>query len=193
MPRICLSESDLSRPRQGDAELQEVCYQKHTNLRCRWPVWNKATFVMDEGKLIILVQGHECLYNLQYTDYDNSLVKDNSWKEIAGGLHAQDEERSPRTQHCRRMAGSWQGNGMLCVNLPSTRHRNGMVCVNRPVVCHGLLIVKASRFTLGRTFLDETVRRRACIWQHSQEITHPCPRRYSNPQSQQANGRGPTS
>jgi hypothetical protein len=39
---------------------------------------------MDEEKLIILVQGHECLYNLQHNDYDNSLVKYNCWKEIAG-------------------------------------------------------------------------------------------------------------
>jgi hypothetical protein len=36
---------------------------------------------MDEKKLIILVQGHECFYNLQHKDYDN-LVKDNCWKEI---------------------------------------------------------------------------------------------------------------
>jgi hypothetical protein len=59
---------------------------------------------MDEKKLIILVQGHECLYNLQHKDYDNNLVKDSSWKETAGELHAQDKELS-RTQHCRRMAG----------------------------------------------------------------------------------------
>jgi hypothetical protein len=51
----------------------------------------QTTFVMDEEKLIILVQGHECLYNLQHSDYDNNLVKDNCWKEIAG---------------------EWQGNGM---------------------------------------------------------------------------------
>jgi hypothetical protein len=38
-------------------------------------VWNKATFVMDEEKLIILVHGHECLCNLQHKDYDNDLVK----------------------------------------------------------------------------------------------------------------------
>jgi 5'(3')-deoxyribonucleotidase len=37
---------------------------------------------MDEEKLIILVQGHECLYNLQHKDYDEKFVKDNSWKEI---------------------------------------------------------------------------------------------------------------
>jgi hypothetical protein len=34
------------------------------------------------------VQGHECLYNLQHKDYDNNLVKDNCWKEIAGEVHA---------------------------------------------------------------------------------------------------------
>jgi hypothetical protein len=61
---------------------------------------------MDEPKLIILVQGHECFYNSQDKDYDNYLVKVNSWKEIAGELHAQDKELSQRTQHCRRMAGS---------------------------------------------------------------------------------------
>jgi hypothetical protein len=48
---------------------------------------------MDEEKLIILVQGHECLCNLQHKDCDN-LVKDSSWKEIAGELHAQDKELS---------------------------------------------------------------------------------------------------
>jgi hypothetical protein len=60
---------------------------------------------MDEEKLIILVQGHECLYNLQHKDYDNNLVKDNFRKEIREELHAQDEELSRRAQHCRRMAG----------------------------------------------------------------------------------------
>jgi hypothetical protein len=48
-------------------------------------------FVMDEEKLIILVQGHEWLYNLQHSNYDNSAVKGNYWKEIAGELHAQDK------------------------------------------------------------------------------------------------------
>jgi hypothetical protein len=60
---------------------------------------------MDEEKRIVLVQGHECLYNLQHNDYDNNLLKDNSWKEKAGEPQAQDKELSRRTQHCRRMAG----------------------------------------------------------------------------------------
>jgi hypothetical protein len=60
---------------------------------------------MDKEKLIILVHGHECcIDNLQHKDYNN-LVKDNSWKEIARELNAQDKELSRRTQHCRRMAG----------------------------------------------------------------------------------------
>ena len=32
------------------AEFHEGCYQKHTNLRCRWPAWNQTMFVMDEEK-----------------------------------------------------------------------------------------------------------------------------------------------
>jgi hypothetical protein len=31
-------------------EFHEDCYQQHTSLRCRWPVWNQTTFVMDEEK-----------------------------------------------------------------------------------------------------------------------------------------------
>jgi hypothetical protein len=58
-----------------------------------------------EACYCILVQGHECLYNLQHKDYDNNLVTDNSWKGIAGELHAQDKELPRTTQHCRRMAG----------------------------------------------------------------------------------------
>jgi hypothetical protein len=61
--------------------------------------------VMDEEKLIVLVQGHECLYNLQHRDCDNNLVQYSSWKEIAGELHVQDKELSRKIQHCRRMAG----------------------------------------------------------------------------------------
>jgi hypothetical protein len=67
---------------------------------------------MDEEKLIILVQGHECLYNLQHHDYDNNLVKDNCWKEIAG---------------------EWQGSSRVAVR---ERHGNGMICVNRPLMCY---------------------------------------------------------
>jgi hypothetical protein len=47
---------------------------------------------------LLLVQGHERLYNLQHKDYDNNFVKDNSWKEIAGEFHVQDKELSQRTQ-----------------------------------------------------------------------------------------------
>jgi hypothetical protein len=71
---------------------------------------------MDEEKLIILVQGRECLYNLQQKDYDNNLVKDSSWKEIARELHAQDKELSPRTQ-------LWQSRGRV---VAGERHGSGM-------------------------------------------------------------------
>jgi hypothetical protein len=49
---------------------------------------------VDEEKLIILVQGHECLYNLQHKDYDNNFVKDNCWKEIAGEVYPQVKEQA---------------------------------------------------------------------------------------------------
>jgi len=88
------------------AEFQESCYQKHTNLRCRWPVWKQTAFVIGEEKLIVLVQGHECLYNLQHKDYNN-LVKDNCWKDIEGEVHAQGKEQATqyfvhyRKAYCR--------------------------------------------------------------------------------------------
>jgi hypothetical protein len=37
----------------------------------------KQSGVCNEEKLIVLVQGHECLHNLQHKDHDNNLVKDN--------------------------------------------------------------------------------------------------------------------
>jgi hypothetical protein len=50
----------------------------------------QTTFVMDEEKLIIFLQGHEFLYKLQHSDYGNTLVKDNCWKEIAGEWQGRD-------------------------------------------------------------------------------------------------------
>jgi hypothetical protein len=64
---------------------------------------------MDEEKIIILVQGHECLCNSQHKDYDNNLVNDNSWQKIAGEFHAQD--RNFHEGHS--IVGEWQGSGTL--------------------------------------------------------------------------------
>jgi len=36
----------------------------------------------------------ECLYNLEHEDYDNSLMKDISWKEVAGEDHAKGNEQA---------------------------------------------------------------------------------------------------
>jgi hypothetical protein len=59
---------------------------------------------MDEERLIVLVQGHECLYHLQHKHYNN-LVKDNYWKETAGEWQGSG----------RVMAGWWQGSGRVVV------------------------------------------------------------------------------
>jgi hypothetical protein len=56
----------------------------------------------DEKLIIILVQGQECLYNLQHKHYDNNLVKYNCWKEMAGDWRGGG----------RVVAGLRQGNGM---------------------------------------------------------------------------------
>jgi hypothetical protein len=81
---------------------------------------------MDEEKLIILVQGHGCLYNLHHKDYDNNLVKDNCWKEIAGEWQGSGRVVAGSWQgHSRGTAGEKHGNGMVCVNRPLTRQGNG--------------------------------------------------------------------
>jgi hypothetical protein len=48
---------------------------------------------MDEEKLIVVVQEYECLYNLEHRDYDNNLIKENSWKEIAEELHTKGKKQ----------------------------------------------------------------------------------------------------
>ena len=60
----------------------------------------------------------------------------------------------------------------------------------------GIAFTLSGHTTLGRTPLDEWSARRRGLYvtthnTHKRE-THPCPRRDSNPQSQQANGRRPT-
>jgi hypothetical protein len=46
------------------------------------------------------------LYNLQHKVYDNNLVKDNCWKEIAGEVHAQDKEQA--TQYYVHYIKAWE-------------------------------------------------------------------------------------
>jgi hypothetical protein len=81
---------------------------------------------MDEKKLIILMQGHECLYNLQHKDYDNNLVKDNSWKEKAGELHAQGTftKDTGLSKNGRVVAGEQHGMCESAFNVLLTVHCN---------------------------------------------------------------------
>jgi hypothetical protein len=89
-------------------------------------------------KLISLVQRHECLYNLQNKDYDNSLVKDKCWKEKAGELHC--------------TVGEWHGMCKLAFNVAGKRH--GMCesalsfplfpCFKLSTVVHTFLKMKTS-------------------------------------------------
>jgi bifunctional pyridoxal-dependent enzyme with beta-cystathionase and maltose regulon repressor activities len=103
---------------------------------------------MDEEKLIILVQGHECLYNLQH-DYDNNLVKDNCWKEIAG-------EWQGSGKVVAGSSGERHMNGMVCVDRPLTRQGNGMVCVNRPLLAYFHIQVQQNGHTYAECNVYET-------------------------------------
>jgi hypothetical protein len=79
------------------AEFHEGCYQKHTNLRCRWPVRNQTTFVMDEEESGSSTLQKDALLNCWTSSLDIS------------GYHADFHEG-----HGTFRVG--QGRGMACVN-----------------------------------------------------------------------------
>jgi len=70
----------------------------------------------------------------------------------------------------------------------------------QPIIGDGLLIVEASRshsdtpHPLGLLRISYRPTAESSTWQHTTltRRRHPCPRRNSNPQSQQANGHRPT-
>jgi len=71
---------------------------------------------------------------------------------------------------------------------------------HQPLVCQGLLIIEDSRphsdtqHSLGLLWTSDQPDAETSTWQHTTLTTdgHPCPRRDSNPQSQQASCRRPT-
>jgi hypothetical protein len=112
MPRICRSESDLSRPRQGrgrgtvwyvwiSTDRPETAGGRPARVQLLLATtWSSRKVVIRSIPI-----AHDCLYHFQHKDCDNNLVKDNCWKEIARELHVQVKELSRRTQNCRRMEG----------------------------------------------------------------------------------------
>jgi hypothetical protein len=96
----------------------------------QWPSGQceTAAFVIDEEKLIILVQGHECLCNLQHKDYDNNLPHP-----VPGSLlsEAYQSQTVVAGVNGTVVAGRWQGNGMgrhgMCESVFKTAgERHGM-------------------------------------------------------------------
>jgi len=73
--------------------------QTHTNLRCRWPVWNQTTFVIDKEK-----SGSSTLQNRW------CITLWTSSSDISG-YHADIHE-------AHGTVGAGQGNSMLCGNRP---------------------------------------------------------------------------
>jgi hypothetical protein len=93
------------------------CFQKHTNLRCRWPVRNQTTFVQDKEK-----SGSNPLQN------DDLLCCWTSSSDISS-YHARADfheghgtvragQRHGMCELMHGMAGEQRGHGMLCVNRP---------------------------------------------------------------------------
>jgi hypothetical protein len=80
------------------AQFRESCYQKYTNLRCRWPVWSQITFVMGEEKSASsTLQKKDALLNCWARSSDIS------------DYHADFHEG-------HGTVGAGQGRGMACVN-----------------------------------------------------------------------------
>jgi hypothetical protein len=56
---------------------------------------------MDEERLIVSVQQHPCLYDLQHPQYDNNLYKENVWKEISKILQTSIDDCKTRWTNLR--------------------------------------------------------------------------------------------
>jgi hypothetical protein len=71
-----------------------VCVNKERAPIGRPAVFNSIFVItMDEEKLILLVQEHECLYNLSNPDYDDNLVESNLYPSYNQDAH----------KHCRAL------------------------------------------------------------------------------------------
>ncbi|RZF37857.1 hypothetical protein LSTR_LSTR015649 [Laodelphax striatellus] len=53
-------------------------------------------YSMDKEKLILSVQQHPCLFDLQHPQYDNNLYKENVWKEISNDVQSPIEDCKTR-------------------------------------------------------------------------------------------------
>ena len=89
VPRILLSEAYQSQMQVGSVKPNNVCRGRG------------KTYYFG-ARTRVLVQ-----YNLQHKDYDNSLVKDNCWKENAGEVHAHGKEQATQYFVQYRKAYRW--------------------------------------------------------------------------------------
>jgi len=93
------------------------CYHTHTNLRCRWSVWNQTPFIMGEEK---------CGSTAHYKKDDLLHCG------LAVGYFRLPCGHSRRTRHCRSRARARHGMCELTHGMAGERHGRGMLCVNRP-------------------------------------------------------------
>ena len=93
------------------AEFHEGCYQKRTNLRCRWPVRNQTPFVMDEEKSgSSTLQKRRSVIQFGYFRLPYGLSRRTRHYWIRA------RARHGMCELTHGMAGEWHGRGILCVN-----------------------------------------------------------------------------
>ena len=96
-----------------EAEFHEGSYQKHTNLRCRWPVWNQTPFVIDKEK-------------------SGSSTLQKRWSVTQFRYFWLPCGPSRRTWHRQSRARARHGMCEVTHSMAGERHGRGMLCVNRP-------------------------------------------------------------
>ena len=87
-------------------------YQTHTNLRCRWPVWNQTPFAWTRKRVVA-------------AHYKRDSVG------LAVGYFRLPCGLSRRTRYYRSMAGARHGMCELTHGMAGERHGHGVLCANR--------------------------------------------------------------
>jgi len=92
-----LATCPLSDSSDYHAEFHEDCYQKYTNLKCRWPVWNQKRLSWTSKRVVVAHYKKDDLLNCWISSLDIS-----GWDAYFHYGHG--------------TVGAWQGRGMACVN-----------------------------------------------------------------------------
>jgi hypothetical protein len=102
------------------ADFHEGSYQTHTNLRCRWPVWNQTPFAWTRKSGSSTLQKKTICYTVGlavriFPATMRKFTKDTALSEQGRGAVY---NVWINARHGRGTASARHGHGMLCVNRP---------------------------------------------------------------------------